>query len=92
MADKNILVLARRDHSESMRVAAGLTIAGHTVRLVFMTGPVAETEENAGHAELLELSDIMPETTVSEMAEQLNVLDAQALAAAIADSDITVSL
>lgn len=92
MANKSILVLARRDHGEGMRVAAGLTIAGHTVRLVFMTGPVAETEENEAHAELLELSDIMPETTVAEMAPDLTVLDDAQLAAAIAESDLTVNL
>ncbi len=92
MADKNILVLARRDHGEGMRVAAGLTITGHAVRLVFMTGPVAETAENAAHAELLELSDITPETTVSEMAAEMALLDAAGLAAAIADSDFTVNL
>ncbi|MCW8835696.1 MAG: hypothetical protein OQJ99_04925 [Rhodospirillales bacterium] len=92
MADKHILVLARRDHGEGMRVAAGLTIAGHTVRLVFMTGPVAETEENAANAELLELSDIVPETTVAEMGDELNLLDAKALAAAMAASDLTINL
>lgn len=92
MADKSILVLARRDHCEAMRVASGLTIAGHDVRLVFMTGPVAETEQNAEQAELLELAEIMPETTVAAMADELNLLDAAALAAAIAASDLTVNL
>ncbi|HEC90557.1 MAG TPA: hypothetical protein ENI55_02705 [Alphaproteobacteria bacterium] len=92
MADKNILVLARRDHGEGMRVAAGLTIAGHAVRLVFMTGPVAETAENAAHAELLELSDIVPETTVPEMGTEIALLDTAGLAAAIANSDFTVNL
>lgn len=92
MANKNILVLARRDHGEGMRVAAGLTITGHAVRLVFMTGPVAETEENAAYAELLELSDIVPETTRPEMAAEMAVLDAAGLAAAIAGSDFTVNL
>ena len=67
MKQKNILVLARRDHSESMRVAAGLTISGHKVRLIFMTGPIKETEENLTNMELLELSDIVPETTIEEM-------------------------
>ncbi|MBT3361959.1 MAG: hypothetical protein HN403_20235 [Rhodospirillales bacterium] len=92
MAHKNILVLARRDHGEGMRVAAGLTIAGHVVRLVFMTGPVAETAENAAHAELLELSDIVPETTVAEMGTELALLDTEALATAIAENDLTVNL
>lgn len=91
-SEKSILVLARRDHGEGMRVAAGLTIFGHRVRLVFMNGPVAETEANAELAELLELSDIAPESTSPEMAGALPVLDAAALAAAIAASDHVVNV
>ncbi len=92
MDTKNILVLGRRDHTEAMRVAAGLTIVGHKVRLVFMTGPVAETKENAAQAELLNLSDIAPETTVAAMADQMPVLDPAGLATAIAAADQVVSI
>lgn len=92
MDTKQILVLGRRDHTEAMRVAAGLTIFGHEVRLVFMTGPVADTEANAEQAELLELSDIEPETTVSEMADDLPFLDAAALGRAIAGADRVVNI
>lgn len=92
MEEKKILVLARRDHTEAMRVAAGLTIFGHELRFVFMTGPVAETEENAEQAELLELTEIEPETTVAEMAEELCFLDAAALGRALAAADVVVSL
>lgn len=92
MNEKNILVLARRDHAEAMRVAAGLTIFGHRVGLVFMTGPVAETEENAANAELLELTGIEPQTSVAAMADDLPLLDAPALADALADADIVLSL
>jgi hypothetical protein len=92
METKQILVLGRRDHTEAMRVAAGLTIFGHEVRLVFMTEPVAETEENAAQAELLDLSDIEPETTVAEMGDELTFLDAAALGQAIAAADRVVNL
>ncbi|MCB1350292.1 MAG: hypothetical protein KDK11_17285 [Maritimibacter sp.] len=92
MNEKKILVLGRRDHTEAMRVAAGLTIFGHDVRLVFMAEPVAETEANAAQAELLELSDIVPETTVAEMGDDLALLDAAALGRAIADADRVVSI
>lgn len=92
MSRKSILVLGRRDHTEAMRVAAGLTIVGNDVRLIFMTKPVVDTEANAEQAELLELSDITPETTVQEMAEDLAFLDADALGQAIAESDRVVSL
>jgi len=89
---KNLLVLARRDHTEAMRVASGLTIFGHAVRLVFMTEPVAETEANAEQAELLDLADIEPETTVIEMSDDLPFLDAAALGAAIAESDAVINV
>jgi thioesterase domain-containing protein len=89
---KTILVLGRRDHGEAMRVAAGLTIFGHAVRLVFMTEPLAETAANAELAELLELSEITPETTVPDMADELALLDAKALGSAIAASDRVINL
>lgn len=92
MAERKILVLARRDHTEAMRVAAGLTIAGHAIRIVFMTGPVEETLENAEQAELLELSEIEPETTVRGMSGQLAFLDACALGLAISESDFVVTV
>ncbi len=92
MNEKSILVLGRRNHGEAMRVAAGLTIFGHTVRLVFMTEPVAETEENAELVELLELSEIGPETTVAAMAEDLPFLDARALGDAIVTSDRVINV
>jgi hypothetical protein len=92
VSEKNLLVLARRDHAEAMRVAAGLTIFGHAVSLVFMDRPVEETAENAANAELLELTGIEPRTTVAAMADDLPLLDAAGLAAALADADAVVSL
>ncbi len=92
MAEKKILVLARRDHTEAMRVAAGLTILDHDVRLVIMARPLEETSANAEQAEMVMLCDIAPETTVPEMAGDLALLDAAALAAAIVDSDFVINL
>ena len=92
MSAKSILVLGRRDLTEALRVAAGLTIVGNEVRLILMTGPVAETEANAEQAELLDLSEIIPETTVPEMADDLAFLDATALGQAIAESDRVVCI
>lgn len=91
-AEKKLLVLARRDHAEAMRVAAGLTIFGHAVGLVFMDRPVAESAENAANAELLELTGIAPQTTVAAMADELPLLDADGLAAALAAADAVLSL
>ncbi len=90
--EKTLLVLARHDHAEAMRVAAGLTIFGHRVGLVFMTGPVADTPENAANAELLELTGIAPQTTVAAMAAELPLLDAAALALAMTNADIVLSV
>ena len=87
---RNLLVLGRRNHTEAMRVAAGLTIFGHKVRLVFMSGPVAETEENAAQAELLELSDIEPETTVH--GTELNTLSPGELAGAMVEADAVINV
>ncbi|MCA1978436.1 MAG: hypothetical protein HXY29_02840 [Rhodocyclaceae bacterium] len=92
MSEKNILVLARRDHAEAMRVAAGLTIFGHRVGLVFMDRPVEESAENAANAELLEMCDIVPQTTVATMADELKLLDPTALAAVMDGADLVLSL
>ena len=87
---RSILLLGRRDHAEAMRVAAGLTIFGHRVRLGFMGAPVADTPENAAQFELLELADIAPETTVA--GEELPRLDPAALARAMLEADLVMSL
>ena len=87
---KQVLVLGRRDHTEAMRVAAGLTIFGHGVRLVFMDRPVADTEDNAIQAETLELCDIVPESTID--GQDLPVLDDSQLALALVDADCVISL
>jgi len=87
-----LLVLARRNHAEAMRVAAGLTILGHAVSLVIMDRPVDETPENAAGAELLELTGIEPATTVAAMADDLPLLDANALAHRLEGADAVLSL
>lgn len=87
---KNLLVLGRRNHTEAMRVAAGLTIFGHEVRLVFMTSPVAETAANAEQAELLDLSDIVPVTTVA--GTELEHINPSELAMAMLESDAVINL
>ena len=92
VSTKKLLVLARRDHAEAMRVAAGLTIFGHTVNLVFMDRPVEESAENAANAELLELTGIEPQTTVAEMADDLPLLDAAGLARAFAEADAVLNI
>lgn len=87
---RSILLLGRRDHAEAMRVAAGLTIFGHRVRLVLMRAPVADTSENAAQREVLDLAEVVPQTTVA--GQGIEVLDAAALAGAIASADFVMSL
>ena len=85
---KSILVLGRRDPTEAMRVAAGLTIFDHTPSVVFMV-PVPDTPENAEMAELLEFSDIESKTTVPD--QSLPHIGADALAAAILAADEVIN-
>jgi len=89
-AKKNILLLGRRNHAEAMRVAAGLTIFGHSVKLVFMDREVEDTEENRAQAELLELSDIVPQTTVPD--SDLTVLNSGQLAQLLAEADAVLNV
>lgn len=63
---KQIVVLARQDHAEAMRVAAGLTIFGHDVYLVFVDRVVEESSENTEQAGLLELVEIEPVSLVED--------------------------
>jgi len=85
---KSILVLGRRDPTEAMRVAAGLTIFDHTPSVVFMV-PVPDTPENAEMAELLEFSDIESKTTVPD--QSLPHIGADALAAAVLAADEVIN-
>ncbi|MHB1513836.1 MAG: hypothetical protein ACYCTF_13575 [Acidiferrobacter sp.] len=89
-AQKHLVVLGRCDHTEAMRVAAGLTIFGHTVRLILMTEPVADTAENALQVETLELAEVPIETTVPD--QGLPCLDVAGLGAAFAEADAVISL
>jgi len=89
---QQILVLARRDHVEAMRVAAGLTIFGHTVNLVFMSHSLSPGDAEGESAELLELADITPTTTVSDMGDYFSVLNQRALASALIEADVVVNL
>lgn len=89
---KAVLVLARDDHEEAMRVAAGLTIFGHIVRLVLMDHPVSPECATGEQAELLELSEIEPETTVDEMRDAMAYLNARELGAAITMADVVVNI
>ena len=86
---KSILMLGRRDPTEAMRVAAGLTIFGHTPSVVFLV-PVSDTPENTEMAELLEFSDIESKTTVPD--QSLPHIGADALAVAVLAADEVINI
>jgi hypothetical protein len=86
---KSILIICRRDPTEAMRVAAGLTIYDHRLSLVFMVA-VPDTPRNREMAELLEFSDIEPMSTVSAETA-FPAIDADALASAILEADAVIN-
>jgi len=57
---KSVLVVARRDPLEAMRVAAGITVFGHQAELVFAHGPLEVVPAMEELAELLDLAGISP--------------------------------
>ena len=72
---RDVLVLARNDHEEAMRVASGLTIFGHSVTLVIMHQAPEASDAMQTAIELLELADIEPVTTVPALQEELALVD-----------------
>jgi len=89
---KSVLVLARCNHREAMRVAAGLTIFDHTVNLVFMDRPVAAEDANSDPAELLELVDIIPMSTVEAMGEHMTIINAAGLTNLMRECDAVINV
>jgi len=89
---RSIVLLARNDMLEAMRVASGLTIFGHTVSLVFMHRPLTLDEANSEQAELLELADIIPVTTVQTMQEHFEFLDQAALGELSHSADLVINV
>lgn len=86
---KSILMLGRRDPTETMRVAAGLTIFGHTLSVVFLV-PVPDTPANVEMAELLDFADVESRTTVPD--QSLPHMGAGDLASAILAADEVINI
>ena len=62
--NKRILVLARRDASEAMRVAAGLTIRNNAVDFVFMIKPARTPSGAIKNFDMLQLAEILPRSII----------------------------
>ena len=88
---KNLLVLARRDPIEAMRVAAGLTIHDHQVQILFLCEADLGTEEAKEYLELLEFSEIVPKILPS-MGNQIECLDGLNASCIMEEADQTISL
>ena len=89
---KNLLVLARRDPIEAMRVAAGLTIHDHQVQILFLCEADLGTEEAKEYLELLEFSEIVPKTILPSMGNQIECLDGLDASRLLEEADQTISL
>lgn len=92
MSAKHVLVLARNDNEEAMRVAAGLTISGHIISLIFMGDVISKSDLSVEKVELLELSEILPKTTNIEMEDLFPVLDDEKLSEIISTSDVVINI
>jgi len=87
-----IVLLARNDMLEAMRVASGLTIFGHSVSLVFMHRVLTDQEANSEQAELLELAEIVPVTTVQSMQNHFEYYDQSALGKLMRSADMVLNV
>ena len=87
---KTIVVLARRDPAEAMRVAAGLSIFDHRVSVVLTQGPLEITDAVTENAELLELSDIEVRSLVDD--PQVPPISMSDLSTLIEESDFVATI
>ncbi len=63
---RRVLVIARSNAAEAMRVASGATVFGHEVFLVFAHGNLEITPQIEELAELLDLADIEPKSLLDD--------------------------
>ena len=87
---KTLLVLARNDTIEAMRVAAGLTIFGHSVDLVLLDDTVKIEADNE-QLEILELAEIEPLTVLDSLPEQFQKISASDLKQFMWDADAVLN-
>ncbi|WP_417784175.1 hypothetical protein [Terasakiella pusilla] len=71
----HVLVLARRDAYEAIRVAAGLTIRNNTVDFVFMTKPSINAQGKFDHFEMLELAEVTPQSLIDGVPDTIPCTD-----------------
>ncbi len=92
MKEKNILMLARRDPREAMRVTAGLAVRGHHLTFFFLVPPVKDAGGRIVNLEMLEVMEIQPKTLLSGL-DDIALFQTQSdLAQAISSADHVLSI
>ena len=88
--EKTVVVIARRDPIEAMRVAAGITVFGHHVSLVFAHGLLELSPETMEGAELIELADVAPFSLFDD--PEIPNLPAHSFASLLGKSDAIINV
>ena len=92
MKEKNILMLARRDPREAMRVTAGLAVRGHHLTFYFLVPPEKDPSGRIINLEMLEVMEIDAKTLLPGL-EGIATLQTKAeLSQAMAKADHVVSI
>ena len=92
MIGRDVLILARRDPQEAMRVAAGMTVRGHKVSFVFLSLPKRLENGAVDKIAMLELTGIKPQTTLKELDDVAKVITGSELASTLSGAERVISL
>ena len=87
---RSVLVVVRRDPLEGMRVAAGITVFGHSVSLVFAHGQLEITEDLQDLAELLDLADIVPKSLCED--PEVETLSSEEFATLVNETEFVINV
>jgi hypothetical protein len=90
--EKRILMLARRDPREALRVTAGLAVRGHDLEFFFLKKPTPDENGRIVNLEMLEVMEIEPFTLLPDMDDIATQKTANDLRAAIARADHVLSI
>ncbi|MCW9034723.1 MAG: hypothetical protein OQK35_03275 [Alphaproteobacteria bacterium] len=92
MKEKKILMLARRDPREAMRVTAGLAVRGHHLTFYFLVPPEQDASGRIVNLEMLEVMEIEAKTLLPGL-DGIAILHTQEdLSQAISKADHVVSI
>jgi len=92
MREKKILMLARRDPQEAMRVSAGLAVRGHDLTFYFLKPPTKDNQGRYVNLEMLEVMEIKPQTLLPGLDDIATFKSETDLADAITHADHVISI